>query len=87
MQNATWNFENNSVSLILDDNAEKPMNFTSYDKLVLKLEEIADLAFVTSLPSDTEFADEQREKFDSNDLVVSCLVEYEDNLKKINWIK
>ncbi len=87
LQNATWNFENNSVSLILDDNAEKPMNFTSYDKLVLKLEEIADLAFVTSLPSDTEFADEQREKFDSNDLVVSCLVEYEDNLKKINWIK
>lgn len=87
LQNANWNFENNTVSLILDDNADEPQKFNTYDKLLLKLEELAELAFVTSLPSDNEFAEEQREKFDSFDLVTSCLVEYEDNLKKIKWIQ
>lgn len=87
LQDATWNFDDNSVSLILDDNLDKPEKFSSYDKLIQKLEEIAELAFVTSLPSDTEFAEEQQEKFDSSDLVQSCLIEYEDNIKKIGWKK
>lgn len=87
LQNANWNFENNTVSLILNDNADEPKNFNTYDKLFLKLEEMAEIAFVTSLPSDSEFAEEQREKFDVEDLVLSCLVDYEDNLKRIKWIK
>lgn len=87
LQNATWNFDSNSVSIVLDDNSDEPVKFESYKKFIQKLEEIAELAFVVSLPSDNEFADEQREKFDESDLVQSCLVEYEDNLKKIGWIK
>lgn len=87
LQDATWNFENNTVSLILDDNTDYPEKFESYEKLIQKLEDIAELAFVASLPSDNEFAEEQREKFDASDLVKSCLVEYEDSLKKIGWIK
>lgn len=87
LQNANWNFENNTVSLILNDNDEAPKNFNTYEKFFSKLEELAELAFVTSLPSDIEFAEEQREKFDTYDLVISNLVEYEDNLRKINWIK
>ena len=39
----------------------------------------------TSLPSDNEFAEEQREKFDAEDLVNSHLTEYEENLKKLGW--
>jgi DNA phosphorothioation-associated DGQHR protein 1 len=85
LQNATWNFDNNSVSIVLDDNSDEPVKFESYEKFIQKLEEIAELAFVVSLPSDHEFAEEQREKFDESDLVQSCLVEYEENLKKIGW--
>lgn len=86
LQNLNWNFENSTVSLILDDNEEAPQNFKTYDNLFSKLEELAEIAFVTSLPSDSEFAEEQREKFDAYDLVASCLIEYEDNLRRIKWL-
>ena len=87
LQNAVWNFDNNSVSLFENEDLENVLNLKSIEKLIQKLEEIADSAFVSYLPSDNEFAEEQREKFDSEDLVLSCLTEYETNLKKIGWQK
>lgn len=87
LQNAIWNFDNNSVSLFLNEDLENVLNYNSFEKFILKLEEIADTAFVTYLPSDNEFAEEQKEKFDTEDLVYSCLTEYETNLKKIGWQK
>ncbi len=81
-----WNYGNRTVSLVLDSDYNKSTVFKDYDSFFYKLVEIAEMGFVTSLPSDNEFAEEQREKFDAEDLVSSYLLEYEENLKKLGWI-
>jgi DNA phosphorothioation-associated DGQHR protein 1 len=86
LENIAWNYDDKSASLLEDYEYEKIIKFKSYEKLFQKLEEIADIAFVASLPSDHEFADQQRENFDSEDLVRSCLSDYEEELKKLNWL-
>ncbi len=86
LENSTWSLDNKSVSLFLDEEYENITTFKTYDDFVSKLQEIAEETFADYLPSDSEFADEQKEKFDSEDLINSLLVDYEENLKKINWI-
>lgn len=81
-----WNFDDNSVSILENHDYEKVIKINSFEKFKLKLEEIAEIAFVTSLPSDQEFADQQRENFDSEDLVLSCLIDYENQLRKLKWL-
>jgi hypothetical protein len=46
---------------------------------------IAEGEFSTSLPSDEEFADEQKEKFDAEDMVLCCLQTYRENIKILGW--
>jgi DNA phosphorothioation-associated DGQHR protein 1 len=87
IENLIWNYDSKSVSLI--DNGyeiEKTIVIKSYEELLSKLELIAETVFVDSLPSDQEFADEQREKFDFEELISSLLVDSEENLQKLEWI-
>lgn len=85
LEKAEWNYGNKSVCLFLDNNYEFPIAFENFEKLFNKLIEIANNAYTTSLPDDIEFAKEQLEKFDVNDLVHSLLSDYEDNFKKLGW--
>jgi DNA phosphorothioation-associated DGQHR protein 1 len=85
LESSTWSTESKSVGLYLDNEYEELTTFTSFDTLWSKLIEIAENTFSDYLPSDNEFAEEQREKFDSEDLVRSLLIDYEDNLKRLNW--
>lgn len=85
LENAEWNYGSKTVSLYLDYDYGKPVTFDSYDKLFSKLIEITEIAFINSLPSDSEFAEEQKEKFDVENLVQSHLSEYEENLKTLGW--
>jgi hypothetical protein len=79
--------EKNTFSLPVNQYLESVLNFISFENLKSILDEITNSAFVSYLLSDNEFADEQKEKFDAQDLVYSCLFEYETNLKKIGWQK
>lgn len=85
LEKAEWNFDSKSVGLYLDEQEEEPTIVYSYNEFLSKLIEIAENAFEMNLPSDNEFAEEQREKFDVEDLVQSSLVGYEANLEKIGW--
>lgn len=86
LEKIDWNYGNKTVGLILDSDYDKPTIFKDYNSFFYKLVEIAEIAFVTSLPSDNEFAEEQKEKFDAEDLVNSHLTEYEENLNKLGWL-
>lgn len=86
LESAQWNYDNKTVSLYSNHDYDTIETISTYESFLSKLELIADIAFVTSLPSDSEFAGLQRENFDIEDLVLSCLIEYETNLKKLNWI-
>ena len=85
LEKVEWNYGSKTVSMYLDYDYDKQVTFDKFDKFFNKLVEIAEIAFVSSLPSDNEFAEEQREKFDAEDLVNSYLTEYEENLKKLGW--
>lgn len=85
MDKVEWNYGNKTVGLVIDSDYDKPTIFNDYKTFFSKLIEIAEIAFESSLPSDHEFADEQKEKFDVYDLVNSNLTEYEANLKKLGW--
>lgn len=85
LEHAEWNYKDRSVSLFVDGEYEKPLVANSYTSLIEQLSEMATSAFISSLPSDNEFADEQMESFDAEDLVLSHLNELDVNLKKMNW--
>jgi len=80
-----WNYDNNTVSLLEFHDYEKIITFQKYDDLFLKLIEVAEINFAAYLPSDDEFSELQKENFDSEDLVRSCLNDYSENLIKIGW--
>ncbi len=84
---AEWDYNGYSVSLFLDGDYEHPVIFTAYDKFFLKLVELAELAFTTSLPGEGDYSEEQKEKFNAEDLVQSNLSDYEENLKRLKWIE
>ena len=86
LEKAEWNYGSKTVNLYLDSDYDKAATFDTYDKFFYKLVEIADVAFVSYLPSDAEIAEEQTEKFDAEDLVQSHLSEYEENLNKLGWL-
>jgi len=86
LENANWNYDDKSVSLIEEYDYDKVTKYKKLEDFIQKLVEIAEIQFVANLPSDNEFSDEQREKFDAEDLVQSHLFEYEENLKKLGWI-
>jgi len=86
LEKAEWNYGSKTVNLYLDSDYDKAATFDTYDKFLYKLVEIAHIAFVSYLPSDAEFAEEQKEKFDAEDLVKSYLSEYEENLNKLGWL-
>jgi hypothetical protein len=86
LEKAEWNFKNKSVNLYLDSDYENSKSFSNYNSFLSKLSEIAEIAYSANLPSDNEFAEEQKEKFEADDLVQSCLTDYESNLKKLGWI-
>lgn len=85
LENSTWSYESKTVGLYLDEEYEEITVFNDFEHFKQKLVEIAESTFFDYLPSDNEFAEEQIEKFDSEDLVNSLLVDYEVNLKKLNW--
>jgi DNA phosphorothioation-associated DGQHR protein 1 len=86
LEKAEWNFDTKTIGLYVREEEESPETFESYNSFISKLTEIAEIAFNASLPIDHEFAEEQREKFDVEDLVQSSLVDYETNLRKIGWL-
>lgn len=87
LKNAEWNYDSKSVGLYISEEYDYDHITTYYDleSLINKLVEVAEIAFSTNLPLDSEFADEQNEKFDAQDLVYSYLADYEENLKKLGW--
>lgn len=87
LENAEWNFDNKSVSLYLNENYdyEHITTYENFQDFFNKVVEIAEVAFSSSLPSDNEFAEEQKEKFDVEDLVYSYLSDYKENLEKLGW--
>jgi DNA phosphorothioation-associated DGQHR protein 1 len=85
LENSTWSADSKTVSLYLDYEYENLTTFSDFDSFWNKLIEIAEITFSDYLPSDNEFAEEQKEKFDSEDLIRSLLIDYEDNLKRIGW--
>lgn len=86
LESAEWNYNTKTVSLYLDSNYEESKKFSKYEEFIAKLAELAEIAFINNLPIDNEFAEEQREKVDFEDLVLSNLAEYEDNLKRLGWL-
>ena len=87
LEKAEWNYESKSVTLFSVDgyDFEKIVRINTYDKFLSKLVEIADTAFHTYLTTDPEIADEEREKFDAEELVQNCLIDYAEDLKKLGW--
>jgi DNA phosphorothioation-associated DGQHR protein 1 len=86
LEKISWNYDNQSVSLYTDEDFENAELITDYISFISKLESIAVNAFETAVPDDAEFAALQKELFDADDLVLSCLADYEPNLKKLGWI-
>ena len=86
LENVIWNYDSKSVSIMDDYGYDNVEEYNNYEDLFNKLIEIAESSFNTYLPSDTEFADDAREKFDVESLVVNSLLNYEHNLKKIGWL-
>lgn len=87
LENLNWNYDDNTASLFEGYEYDDVIKLKNYEEFFNKLVLIAEMAYVSSLPSDNEYAEEQREKFDIEELVSSCLIDYEDNLKKIGWQK
>lgn len=85
LKNVFWNYDNKSVSMYLNGDYETPEAYHSYESFFNKLVMIAEEAFTSVLPADTEFADEQIEKFDADSLVKSLLNDYKFELQKIQW--
>lgn len=85
LDKAEWNFDSRTVGLYINEEDDEPTILNSYDEFILKLIEMAERAFESYLPGDHEFAEEQREKFDVEDLIQSCLVDYETNLQQLRW--
>lgn len=85
MDKAVYNYDNNSVSVFLEGEYDEPVNFTNFVSLFKKLCLIAEETFVSYLPSDTEFADEQREKFEPEQLVLEILQNHTREMKKLGW--
>jgi DNA phosphorothioation-associated DGQHR protein 1 len=86
LEKMEWNFETKTISLFLDSDYDKPIVLKDYNSFFYKLVNIVEGALVTHLPSDQEFSEEMREKFDEEGLVNSYLAGYEDNLTKLGWI-
>ncbi|UPT67631.1 MAG: hypothetical protein M0D57_02880 [Sphingobacteriales bacterium JAD_PAG50586_3] len=86
LENAQWNFDDNTVSLSKDDGFDDLVKYTTYEALLAKLIQTAEETYNLYLPLDAEFAEEQKEKFDAEDLVNSHLSEYDENLTKLGWI-
>jgi hypothetical protein len=86
LEKAEWNYDSKSVSLIIDSDYHDPVYFEVFDTFFSKLVEIADIAFVSSLPSDDDFAEIERERFNPEEMVKEQLAYYEDNLKKLKWL-
>ncbi len=85
LEESEWNFQAREVRLYTTNDYDAPMVVKSYEALLMELERVAELAFVTALPSDQEFADEQRERFDGEALIANYLSDYEDELTQIGW--
>ena len=86
LEKTNWNFDSKTVSIDNNDAYDNLTTFSDYNKFFYHLVLVAETAYVSSLPSDQEFAEQQKENFDSEDLVNSCLTEYEPNLRKLGWI-
>jgi len=86
LEQVEWNYEDKSISIYLNGDYENPKIIDNYNSFFYKLVEIAENAFNSSLPGDSDFSEFQKEKFDSEDLVNSCLSDYQENLKKLAWL-
>lgn len=89
LENAEWNYDSKTVGLYTTDDYdyEHITTYENFQSLLNKLVEVAEIAFSSNLPLDNEFSEEQKEKFDSEDLVYSYLINYEENLRKLGWYK
>lgn len=87
LEKAVWNYDSKSVSIMDDYGYDGVEEYDKYEDFFNKLVEIAENSFFAFLPSDTEFAEEARNKFDAESLVENSLFDYEDNLKKIGWLQ
>lgn len=85
LEKVEWNYGNNTVSIVDSYDYDKVITLGSYHDLCKELIKIAEMAFSANLPSDSEIADEEREKFDPEKLVEQCLMTYSDNLNALGW--
>lgn len=86
LEKAAWNYDSKSVSVMDDYGYDGVEKYDKYEDFFNKLVEIAENSFYAFLPSDTEFAEEARNKFDVESLVENSLLNYEDNLRKLGWL-
>jgi len=85
MDKVQWNYDSNSVSIVSDESDHVDTLYT-YKSFFAKLSQVAFDAFTAALPDDPDFAGDQAENLDTEDLVNSVLVSYEPNLKQLGWI-
>lgn len=81
-----WNYDSKSVTIINNNDFEDLIEIKNLNSLIQKLEEIAELEFNSSAPSDEEIRDLIMEKFNIENIVQLSLLPYSDNLQKIGWI-
>jgi DNA phosphorothioation-associated DGQHR protein 1 len=85
LENISWNYDDKTVSILEDYDYDKILKFNNFRSFFDKLIELAEISYSSHLPDDSEFRDEQREKFDVEDLVNSHLVDYDENLRLLGW--
>lgn len=86
LENINWNYKNNTVSLILDNDLDNIITISNYEELLIKLEQIGEIEFYANAPSDKDLLDLLREKFNIEEIIQSSLIPYNENLKKIRWL-
>ncbi len=82
---AEWDIESKRVKLYSRGDYESPVIYDSYNRFFGALINIAEEAFVSSLPGDSEIANELSEQFHAEDLVETYLVDFEEYLKEMKW--
>jgi hypothetical protein len=83
LEKVEWNYDSQSFSLYVGSGHECD-NLTKISKpeeLLRVLVTIVEEEFSINLPSDEKFADEQKEKFDAENMVLSYLQAYRENIK------
>lgn len=86
LENIVWNYENRTITLIQNNNYDDLITIRDYNSLLNKLEEIGEIEFFATAPSDDDVRSLIKEKFDLESIIQLSLIPYTDNLTKLGWL-